>query len=202
MTDTAGTSLAAGFLITTLGGVMVYSALTGTGIADVLAGKKQDTLDARGGSRITIGGTSAGADAAAAASGDDLIPGIGGGGLVGGGPTGGKSYGFAGPSAALLESLARAATDRFNLRITSTFGGNHVSGSYHFKRRAFDCAGSEADMRAYARYVLQVNEQTGGKIMELIHNPGPCIKNGRVVNGNTIFAGVWEGHRDHDHVAA
>jgi hypothetical protein len=45
--------MAAALLVLTLGGIMVYSALTGTSITEVLAGQKNDTLDAQGGSKIT-----------------------------------------------------------------------------------------------------------------------------------------------------
>jgi hypothetical protein len=45
----------------------------------------------------------------------------------------------------------------------------------------------------------------GSKVLELIHNDGGKgygIKNGQVVNGQQVFAGVWAGHADHVHVAA
>lgn len=47
----SGTSVAMSGLVITLGGVMVFSALTGTPITDVLAGKRADVLDAQGGSK-------------------------------------------------------------------------------------------------------------------------------------------------------
>lgn len=45
----------------------------------------------------------------------------------------------------------------------------------------------------------------GSEVLELIHNNGAKgygIKNGQVVNGQQVFAGVWAGHADHVHVAA
>jgi hypothetical protein len=50
----------------------------------------------------------------------------------------------------------------------------------------------------------------GGKhspLFELIHNtgsggPGYAVKNGQKVDGRKVFASVWDGHRNHVHVAA
>jgi hypothetical protein len=45
----------------------------------------------------------------------------------------------------------------------------------------------------------------GSEVLELIHNDGGKgygIKDGQVVNGSQVFAGVWAGHADHVHVAA
>jgi hypothetical protein len=44
-------------------------------------------------------------------------------------------------------------------------------------------------------------------LFELIHNtgsggPGYAVKNGQKVDGRKMFASVWEGHKDHVHVAA
>jgi hypothetical protein len=46
-----------------------------------------------------------------------------------------------------------------------------------------------------------------GKLLELIHNtgsggPGYAVKNGTKVDGRQTFSGVWDGHKDHVHVAA
>lgn len=61
--------MAAALLVLTVGGVMVYSALTGTSIIDVFAGKKEDTLDSQGGSKLSDVASSFTAGAAAGAVG-------------------------------------------------------------------------------------------------------------------------------------
>jgi hypothetical protein len=193
--QTSGTSVAVSGLMLTLGGVLIFSALTGTSITDVLAGKKASTLDAQGGSLLTIGAPGAGTDVL---GGTDTLGGpavdaiTGAGGSV-------RTFGFKGPRAALLEQLANAAENQFNLKVTSVTSGVHVPGSYHYQGRAFDASGSEANMRAYANYVISAHLS---EILELILNPGQCVKNGRVVNGSLIYAAVWLGHRDHVHTAA
>lgn len=113
-----------------------------------------------------------------------------------------KSGGFpAGPSAGLLGQLVTMAKSA-GLTITATTNGNHVPGSYHYSGRAFDAAGTESQMATFAASVQAVNGATGGKILELIHNPGYAIKNGKQVNGPVVYAAVWLGHKDHVHVAA
>lgn len=112
-------------------------------------------------------------------------------------PSGGASS-FRGPSSALLDRLASIAQNTYHLRITATTNGGHVPGSYHYQGRAFDAAGSEADMHNFAAYC----ETIAGSLKELIHNPGFGVKDGRVVNGASVFAAVWQGHKDHVHVAA
>lgn len=160
---------------------MVYSALTGTSIVDAISGGKGNPLDAKGGSTVTFGdGTQ---------SPDLSTPTI----------SGQAPGSFRGPNAALLAELSGIATSRFRLKITSTTGGNHVPGSYHAQGRAFDASGSEADMRAFAQFVFT---QYGTRILELIHNPGPAIKNGKSVSGPIVYAAVWLGHTNHVHVAA
>lgn len=45
----------------------------------------------------------------------------------------------------------------------------------------------------------------GSKVLELIYNDGGQgfgIKDGKTVSGAAMFAGVWDGHKDHVHVAA
>jgi hypothetical protein len=171
---------------------MAYSAITGTSIVDVFAGRKNDALDARGGSAgtDTAPSTSAlsGAVAGGASGGGRIAPGV---------P---QPLAFGGPHADLLARLAGVAQSHFNLTITATTNGAHVPGSYHYSHRAFDCSGTEANMRAFATYVA--TSPDAPQIAELIHNPGPCIKNGQRVNGAVTYAAVWLGHRDHDHVAA
>lgn len=175
-------------LIITIGGIMVYSALTGTPIVDVVAGRKSgNPLDSKGGNTVKFSdGTQ---------SPDLSTP------TISGTPpsSGGNGKFPSGPNAALLTELSGIAVSRFHLRIGSTTGGNHVPGSYHYQGRAFDADGSEADMRAFAQFVFA---QYGTRIAELIHNPGPAIKDGKSVSGPIVYAAVWLGHRNHVHVAA
>lgn len=190
----SGTSVAMSGLVITLGGVMIFSALTGTSITDVVAGKRSTTLDSRGGSQV---------DLAAGAIGTDMLGGsavsaiTGSGGKVASGVP--QPLSFQGPGAALLLELAHIAQTNFDLTITATTNGTHVPGSNHGKGRAFDAAGSEANMRAYANYVASTHRP---EILELIHNPGIAIKDGQIVNGAIVYAMVWLGHRDHVHTAA
>lgn len=80
----------------------------------------------------------------------------------------------------------------FGLSITSTTHGKHVKGSYHYKGRAVDVAGSPARMRALAEAALQHPEQ----FSEMFYDPlGVYVKNGRVVKGSI------GGHSDHVHLA-
>jgi hypothetical protein len=192
----SGTSVAMSGLVITLGGVMVFSALTGTPITDVLAGKKAETLDSHGGSKAqaaasagVLGTDTLGGAAVNAITGKD--------GTVAAGVP--QPLSFGGPNAALLLELADVAQTRFNLTITATTNGSHVPGSLHYQKRAFDASGSEANMRAYANYVASTRLPD---IAELIHNPGVAIKNGRIVSGPLVYAAVWLGHRDHVHTGA
>lgn len=112
-------------------------------------------------------------------------------------PAGGAK-GFRGPNKALLLSLVDVAQNTYGLTITATTNGGHVPGSYHYSGRAFDASGSEANMHGFSEYCKGM----AGQLKELIHNPGYGVKDGRVVNGASVFAAVWAGHRDHVHVAA
>jgi peptidoglycan hydrolase-like protein with peptidoglycan-binding domain len=81
-------------------------------------------------------------------------------------------------------SLAR----QMGLRITSTTGGQHTPGSYHYRGRAIDVAGSPSQMAAYYRRLA------GTRPTELFYDPVGGIKNGTNI-------GAIGGHRDHVHVA-
>lgn len=191
--------MAAALIIIAIGGIMVYSSLTGTSITDALAGKGSDTkLDPSGKSYIPtldVTGTDTSDPGATLAPSKDPIAGLKGSGFTT--PAGGAS-GFKGPNAALLTQLASLAQNNYHLTITATTNGVHVPGSYHYQGRAFDAAGAEADMRAFAGYV-QDNYQK--YTLELIHNPGFAIKNYKKVTGPVVYAAVWAGHTTHVHVA-
>lgn len=110
----------------------------------------------------------------------------------------------------LLIHCADVATSKFSLNVHE-FGGApgipakygpvhqvHVAGSYHYSGHAFDASGTEANMSAFAAWV-RANHRSD--TLELIHNPGTCIKDGRLVNGASVYAAVWAGHRNHVHLA-
>ncbi|MBL9020076.1 MAG: hypothetical protein JNL83_38175 [Myxococcales bacterium] len=86
----------------------------------------------------------------------------------------------------LSDAMAQARS--MGLRITSTTGGRHAPRSYHYQGRAFDAAGSHAQMSALYR-ALQGTNPT-----ELFYDPMGGIKHGRQI-------GAIGGHRDHIHVA-
>ena len=79
------------------------------------------------------------------------------------------------------------------LTITSTTGGRHAPNSWHYKGRAFDAAGTPAQMRAYA---IATAKRWSRSILELFHDPlGWYVKNGRRVSGSI------GGHGRHVHTA-
>jgi len=83
---------------------------------------------------------------------------------------------------------ARSRAQELGLRITSTTGGRHAPGSYHYKGRAFDAAGSHGAMSQFYR------EMAGTSPTELFYDPSGGIKHGRSI-------GPIGGHRDHVHIA-
>jgi hypothetical protein len=62
-------------------------------------------------------------------------------------------------STAERDYLMGVATNQFGLTITSTTGGTHVAGSYHYKGLAFDAAG--ARMAEFAKWVRDVHSRGG-----------------------------------------
>ena len=83
---------------------------------------------------------------------------------------------------------AMSRAQELGLRITSTTGGRHAPGSYHYKGRAFDAAGSHRAMSQFYR------EMAGTNPTELFYDPSGGIKHGRSI-------GPIGGHRDHVHIA-
>lgn len=189
--------MAAAIGLITIGGLLILSAIKGKGITDVVAGFIGDPLNPAGGMRefpvdATVTGDPITTSAGKIDTGNILA-----GSTSASVPTSGKFP--AGPHPELLQRLYSMA-QAYGLTITATTNGNHVPGSYHFLGRAFDAAGSEANMQRFASAVVALNNSTHA-VTELIHNPGFGIKNGQNVNGAVVFAAVWLGHRDHVHVA-
>ncbi len=97
-----------------------------------------------------------------------------------GGPSGGSN-------SAKLQWAMNVAR-QMGLTITSTTGGRHAPGSYHYQGRAFDVAGSPSQM---ARFYDAMKAQ---RPTEAFYDPRGGIK-----FGNEI--GAIGGHSDHVHVA-
>ncbi len=85
-------------------------------------------------------------------------------------------------------STARGRARELGLTITSTSGGRHAAGSYHYQGRAFDAAGSRSAMSKFYR------EMAGTNPTELFYDPMGGIKHGRNI-------GAIGGHGTHVHVA-
>lgn len=168
--------MTAAILLLTAGGIMVVSSVKGVSVLDMLKGVVGDTINAKGGFTGTTAGD--GTPGSATSTGDL--------------PHGGGKLGFKGPHAALLEGLAKVAVSQFHLKITSTFGGVHVTDSYHYAHRAFDASGAAADMAAFWQYV---HDTYGATMLELFYDPKGAIKNGKSIP-------AIGGHTDHVHVAA
>jgi len=103
----------------------------------------------------------------------------------GSGSAGGISTGSSN-SAKLAYAKQRAVA--LGLRITSTTGGRHVPGSYHYKGRAIDVAGSPSAMAAFYREMAKLSPT------ECFYDPIGGIKHGQNI-------GAIGGHSDHVHVA-
>ncbi len=114
--------------------------------------------------------------------------------------TGFNGFGFFGGLGATTEGLAPALEDaaalatKMGLTITSTTGGVHAAGSFHYKGLAIDVGGSASRMR---EYFLAVLERYGtGQFLELFYDAMPYyVDNGRRIGGQ------FGGHGDHVHLA-
>lgn len=104
-------------------------------------------------------------------------------------PAGGGSVGIS-PNASngAKLSYAKKMAPQFGLVITSTTGGKHAPGSYHYAGRAIDVAGSASAMAKYYNHMKQL------KPTELFYDPLGGIKYGQEI-------GAIGGHSDHVHVA-
>ena len=85
-------------------------------------------------------------------------------------------------------SGAKRRAQELGLRITSTTGGRHAPGSYHYSGRAIDVAGSHGQMSQFYREMSKTNPT------ELFYDPSGGMKHGRNI-------GAIGGHGDHVHVA-
>ncbi len=85
-------------------------------------------------------------------------------------------------------SAARSRARELGLTITSTTGGRHTPGSYHYRGRAIDVSGSRSAMSQFYTEMARTNPT------ELFYDPRGGIKNGRNI-------GAIGGHGNHVHVA-
>lgn len=84
------------------------------------------------------------------------------------------------------------------LQITSTTGGTHAQGSYHYQGRAVDLAADAAYMQ---RAALWIEQHMWAQLTEGIHNPGLSVKYRVKVPSTFWGAGTWAGHANHIHIA-
>lgn len=98
---------------------------------------------------------------------------------------------------ATLVNLIRARWPQ--LQITSTTGGHHAPGSYHYKGEAVDLAtGDTSYMHEAATWTHSHLERY---LTEGIHNTGLSVKDGHAVDPSFWGATVWAEHANHIHVA-
>jgi TP901 family phage tail tape measure protein len=107
-------------------------------------------------------------------------------------PAGGFE-GLGNAPAALREAMALARSK--GLEITSTIGGEHAPGSWHYKGRAFD-ASNGVNTPQEREYAIAAAKKWGRHILELFFDPlGWYIKNGQKISG------AIGDHSDHVHTA-
>lgn len=110
---------------------------------------------------------------------------------AGGGGGGGLQPGIAQAAQMVLAQFP-------GLSITSTTGGTHAKGSYHYRGMAVDIGGSPDLMNQAAGWISQ---NMAGSLAEGIHNPNLSIKNGKAVDPSFWGATTWAGHANHIHLA-
>lgn len=96
----------------------------------------------------------------------------------------------------ISQVLATVLANTHGLSITSTTGGGHASGSYHYLGRAVDLAGG--DMNASAAWIAA---HMTGVLTEGIHNPNLSVKNASHVAPSFWGPAVWGEHLNHIHLA-
>lgn len=179
-------------LLIVTGVTFLVSAYKGVGITDVFAGVLGDPLDPHGAKHTD---TTTATDNGGANPTTGTTAGLG---NLGNMPRAWCSHtnggvpctNFATSNAGVLDALANAATTQFNLTITATTNGVHVSDSKHYLKRAFDAAGAPADMAAYYRYAHDIIKQLPDG--ELFYDPIGAVNAGRDVP-------AVGGHSDHVH---
>jgi hypothetical protein len=131
--------MAAAVALILAGFTLIYSALTGESLSDILSGKSLPRLNPAGGKG---GGGDPGAGSQPRGPGGQGAP--------------DPQHEFKGPNAGNLRALAELAGSQYHLKISqicrpqnATYGAKD---SLHKQCRAFDSVGSVADRVAFARY--------------------------------------------------
>jgi hypothetical protein len=110
-----------------------------------------------------------------------------------------RHYATGGGLKPAIRSLSNRLDRMFDLSTSSTTGGGHAPGSYHYEGLAADVTGTTSNMARAVRYL-----KTSGawrSLLEGIHNPGLSVKNGRSVPASFWGASTWGDHIDHIHLA-
>jgi hypothetical protein len=111
--------------------------------------------------------------------------------------TGGRLGGLRGH----IGGVANAVLSRFpGLSVTSTTGGGHADGSYHYLGEAVDLGGASSTMNAAARWIMSSGLYR--QLVEGIHNPNLSVKGGRPQSAMFWGPQTWAAHRNHLHLAA
>jgi hypothetical protein len=84
------------------------------------------------------------------------------------------------------------------LSVTSTTGGGHAAGSYHYRGMAADLGGAPEVMNQAAAWIKRT---MGHNLTEGIHNPNLSIKGGKTVSPGFWGSTVWGQHANHIHLA-
>jgi hypothetical protein len=120
------------------------------------------------------------------------------GGRMGGSASAWRGIGPAGLHSG-IQKVAAAVLGQFpGLSVTSTTGGGHVSGSYHYLGEAVDIAGSTGVMNAAANWVKRSGLYR--QLTEGIHNPNLSVSDGHMVDPS-FYSSVWAEHANHIHLA-
>jgi hypothetical protein len=101
------------------------------------------------------------------------------------------------PSYQEIESFARGSGVGFS--VSSTTGGSHANGSYHYSGNAEDLVSSAGSMQTLAAWLYGYYPY----ILELIHSGGPgyFVKNGEKVSASYYGASTVSQHYNHVHIA-
>jgi hypothetical protein len=90
----------------------------------------------------------------------------------------------------------------FGLTVTSTTGGKHAKGSYHYRGRAVDFGGDPHRMAALATAALEHPQDFREMFYTGPGSPGFYIKDGKVHPNSQLDPALAADHVDHTHLAA
>jgi len=99
-----------------------------------------------------------------------------------------------GPVPEVLQPAAELARS-LGLTVTSTTGGSHSAGSYHYQGLAIDVSNSSGPTTEMASFYQQAKQRFDGRILELFYDPLGSVFN------NVESPEAIGGHSDHVHLA-